>query len=231
MSENEKARATWDQVAALHSSVEPVELGSSASFQYRVDPKHLCFVLSRYKFCAKMLTGKRAVLEVGCGDAVGTPIVAQVVDRVVGIDWDEDLVASNRRRLSVKNCEFESHDIVSAPVNGQFDAIYSLDVIEHVAPDLESRFMDHCCSGLGSSGILILGTPNLRADAYTSESSRLGHINLKDAKGLRTLLDGYFENVFVFSMNDEVVHTGFYEMGHYLFAMGVGLRQVSGANT
>jgi hypothetical protein len=35
----------------------------------------------------------------------------------------------------------------------------------------------------------------------------------------------YFQNVFVFSMNDEVVHTGFSPMAHYLFAMGVGVRK------
>ena len=29
----------------------------------------------------------------------------------------------------------------------------------------------------------------------------------------------HFRNVFIFSMNDEVVHTGFYPMAHYLFAL------------
>ena len=34
----------------------------------------------------------------------------------------------------------------------------------------------------------------------------------------------YFENVFVFGMNDEVVHTGFYPMCHYIFVLGTGKR-------
>ena len=29
-------------------------------------------------------------------------------------------------------------------------------------------------------------------------------------------------NVFVFSMNDEVVHTGFHKMANYVFAIGAG---------
>jgi hypothetical protein len=29
----------------------------------------------------------------------------------------------------------------------------------------------------------------------------------------------YFKHVFMFSMNDEVVHTGFFPMAHYLFAL------------
>ena len=36
---------------------------------------------------------------------------------------------------------------------------------------------------------------------------------------LKSLLSKYFHNVFIFSMNDEVVHTGFYPMAHYLFAL------------
>jgi len=32
----------------------------------------------------------------------------------------------------------------------------------------------------------------------------------------------FFRNIFIFSMNDEVVHTGFHPMAHYLFAIGVG---------
>src|SRR5262249_47894355 len=33
------------------------------------------------------------------------------------------------------------------------------------------------------------------------------------------LLEKYFAHVFIFSMNDEVVHTGFSPMAHYLFAL------------
>jgi hypothetical protein len=29
----------------------------------------------------------------------------------------------------------------------------------------------------------------------------------------------YFHHVFIFPMNDEVVHTGFYRMANYLFAV------------
>jgi hypothetical protein len=36
----------------------------------------------------------------------------------------------------------------------------------------------------------------------------------------------HFENVFVFSMNDEVVHTGFTPMAHYLLAIGAGRKSL-----
>ena len=34
----------------------------------------------------------------------------------------------------------------------------------------------------------------------------------------------FFHNVFIFSMNDEVVHTGYAPMAHYLLALGCTLR-------
>jgi hypothetical protein len=42
---------------------------------------------------------------------------------------------------------------------------------------------------------------------------------------LKALLDIYFENSFIFSMNDEVVHLGYYPMAHYLFGVGVGKKR------
>ncbi len=32
----------------------------------------------------------------------------------------------------------------------------------------------------------------------------------------------YFHNVFMFSMNDEVVHTGYHRMAHYVIALCAG---------
>ena len=55
-----------------------------------------------------------------------------------------------------------------------------------------------------------------------SAGSKAGHVNCKDAPTLKLLLSVYFHNVFMFSMNDEVVHTGFYPMAHYLLALCCG---------
>ncbi|CCQ53625.1 hypothetical protein CWATWH8502_2077 [Crocosphaera watsonii WH 8502] len=67
-----------------------------------------------------------------------------------------------------------------------------------------------------------MGMPSLESQAYASEGSKQGHVNCKTGKDLKALMLDYFHNVFMFSMNDEVVHTGFFPMSHYLFALGVG---------
>ncbi|MFZ5866779.1 MAG: hypothetical protein ACOYXY_12930 [Thermodesulfobacteriota bacterium] len=84
--------------------------------------------------------------------------------------------------------------------------------------------MRNVLASLSDTGVLIIGTPSLESQRYATPASKAGHVNCKDHNGLRALMNRYFNNVFLFSMNDEVVHTGFYGMAHYLFALGVGKR-------
>ena len=205
----------------------PATMGPWTSHIWRQDPRHMCFLLSRYKFVAKMLAGKAGVLEVGCGDAVGTPIVLQTVGAVHGIDFEPLVLNDAKERYhkeGIERATFAVHDVTSAPVPGLFEAAFSLDVIEHVPAQVENVFIDNICSALAPQAVCILGTPNVSADQYASPGSKAGHINLKSAAALNDLLARRFHNVFSFSMNDEVVHTGFEPMAHYLLAVGVGVK-------
>ena len=223
-----RAEEAHRDAVELQVGGEPVLLGPYASHSLRTDAKHMCFVLSRYKFCAKLLEGKARVLEIGCGDAIGLPIVAQSVGHIDATDWDPKVIEDNKRRMSfLPNCTFSQLDIVGQAFTPPADAVYLLDVIEHLEPRTEGRVMRHIVSSLVESGVCIIGTPNAEASQYASPQSEVGHINLKDYKSLRKTLQEYFENTFLFSMNDEVVHTGFYAMAHYLFAIGVGKRERS----
>jgi 2-polyprenyl-3-methyl-5-hydroxy-6-metoxy-1,4-benzoquinol methylase len=225
-----EARKAWD--LHIESTIDQFEtkeisLGPWTSDSLMHDPKHMVFVLSRYKFCAKMLSGKSRVLEVGCGDAFGAPIVAQAVGHLDCIDWEPRNIEGNRRRLShLKNVSFAVGDISTKQPSGKYDAIFNVDVIEHVEPEYEKSFMDNMVATLSDSGVLIIGTPNETASQYATSRSLHQHINLKTADSLKSLLDLYFENSFIFSMNDEVIHLGHYPMAHYIFGVGVGKKRV-----
>ncbi len=203
--------------------IHPIAMGPWTSYSLIHDPIHMSFVLSRYKFCARMLAGKNLVLEVGCGDAPGTPIVAQFVNKIIAVDVDDRLIESNRNRLSpIKNIEFRLFNICRKVPKEKFAAAYSIDVIEHLDKKLNRQFMENTVKCLEPHGICIIGTPNITANKYATPRSRVQHINLHSYQTLRQRLEKYFANVFMFSMNDEVVHTGFSSMAHYLFGMGVG---------
>ena len=103
-----------------------------------------------------------------------------------------------------------------------FDAVVSLDVIEHIAKEDEDRFLQTLALNLKPDGVAVIGTPNITMDKYASPSNKIGHVNLFDQKRLHELLSRVFQNVFIFGMNDEVIHTGFYPMCCYIMAVCAG---------
>lgn len=204
-------------------------LGSWTSIDWLYDPKHLVFNLSRYKFVAKMLEGRKNVIEIGCGDGFGIPTVAQGVENVYAVDWEPKLIDGNRKRMKQwENINFICNDMNNSPLPGDIkaSAIYSIDFIEHIDPQKEDMVMKNMIRSYEcrENAIMIIGTPNITAKEYASPVSKKLHINLKSHVSLRELLGKYFHNVFMFGMNDEVLHTGYAPMCHYLWGIGAGLK-------
>lgn len=200
-------------------------LGLMTSGSWNEDPKRLLFTLSRYKFVAKMLAGRKRVLEVGCADAFGTRIVQQAVGALTAVDFDPVFIADVHDRMD-PYWRFESfvHDLLQQPVPGDFDAAFALDVLEHIRPEDEAAFLRNLCASLTPTGVAIIGMPSLESQVYASSQSKAGHVNCKSGEELRRVMGQYFHSVFMFSMNDEVVHTGYFPMAHYLLAVGSHLK-------
>jgi len=193
------------------------QLGLMINESWNQDPKRTLFTLARYKFVAKMLADQDSVLEIGCADAFGTRLVQQVVKQVTAVDFDPVFIEdAQSRKDPAWPLDCFVHDLLEGPVPGEFDAIYSLDVLEHIAPDQEAVFIQNALASLKVTGVMIVGMPSLESQAYASPQSKAGHVNCKSGQDLKALMRQYFDQVFLFSMNDEVVHTGFYPMAHYL---------------
>jgi hypothetical protein len=217
---NETREPQYNRCLDLRNTIGLTSLGLMTNQVWYDDPRRLTFLLARYKFVAKMLAGRRNVGEVGCGDAFGTRVVLQEVPDVTVYDFDPLFIQDIRTRRDKKwLLKAEVHDIVAGPLPRKHEALFSLDVIEHIAPDKEDAYLANLCASLTENGMLMIGTPSLESQAYASPPSKAGHINCKTGTQLKALLEKYFAHVFIFSMNDEVVHTGFSPMAHYLFAL------------
>jgi cyclopropane fatty-acyl-phospholipid synthase-like methyltransferase len=211
---------------ALRAAKGAARLGLRADAAWHADPKRLGIVLSRYKFTAKMLDGKAQVLEVGCGDAWASRVVRQAVGTLVGVELLPEWVEDARQGMEDPWAfEVRQHDMLTGPVAGSFDAAYALDVLEHIDAADEDRFLANIVHSLVAPGVLIIGMPSLESQSYASPGSKAGHVNCKTAPELKTLMQRFFHDVFMFSMNDEVVHTGYHKLAHYLFALCVGKRE------
>jgi 2-polyprenyl-3-methyl-5-hydroxy-6-metoxy-1,4-benzoquinol methylase len=173
------------------------------------DPKHLVFTLARYKFVAKMFSGMRSVLEVGCGNGFGAAIVAQNVGSLHCTDPDVS------RTGRIDGIKYSDHDILSGSIPN-YDGVFCLDVFEHIAD--EETLLHNLAD---CAPVCIIGTPSLESQAYASADSKAHHVNCKSGEVLRACLRKHWPHVFIFGMNDETLHTGFLPMSHYLLALCV----------
>ena len=195
------------EVRRIYNEIEnmkPVQMGFMASHILRSDPKHLAFTAARYKFVAKMLEGKTRVLEVGAGDGFFSVIVKQHVKEIVLTD-------------AVGRDGIQARDLMAGPFYDGFDGGYCLDVLEHIDEEYEGTFLENFKQSV--SGPVIVGMPSIESQVYASEYSRQGHVNCKTKEGLRLAMKRHFQEVFMFSMNDEVIHTGI--MANYWLAVGL----------
>jgi 2-polyprenyl-3-methyl-5-hydroxy-6-metoxy-1,4-benzoquinol methylase len=197
--------------------------GRHWSYNLRDDPKRLVFVLARYQFAAKMAGPSRSMLELGCSEGIGAPILTGFSAEYTGVDMDGSAISSAKKNFSSKTRRFLKDDFLKKKY-GVFDSVVSLDVIEHIHAEFEPQFFDTIWKNLEEDGICVIGTPNITSDRHASRTSRLGHVNLYSADRLVKSMKNIFHNVFLFGMNDEIVHTGFAPMAHYLIAVGCYLR-------
>ena len=227
-------RDAWQNVKDIIGN-ESVTLGHHWSFNLRNDPKRLPFVLARYKFAAKMSCAGARVLELGCSEGIGTPILAEHATGYVGVDMDADAVATAQRNFGSDKVRFEADNFLgktygetggdsAGDSSGAFGGVVSLDVIEHISTDIEDQYFDTVAANLTSDGSAVVGTPNITADQYASPMSKAGHINLFDAARLVAAMQHVFHNVLQFGMNDELLHTGYASMAHYLICVGCNKR-------
>lgn len=219
----------YSEIISHHQEHGPAELGMMLSHTWYEDPKRLGFVLARYKFVSKMLAEKSLVLEVGCSSGFPSYTVAETVGSLHAIDFDPlfideaiKLNIDSRNPIFFKVWDIVLTPLTSGPTDETYDAAYALDVLEHIQPEDEQRFIAHIYKALKKDGILIIGTPSLESQKYASFQSKQGHVNCKTQETLKELMNEYFKNVFNFGMSDEIVHTGFGPMCHYLLCVGIG---------
>ncbi|MCK4598747.1 class I SAM-dependent methyltransferase [Candidatus Bipolaricaulota bacterium] len=141
------------------------------------------------------------VLELGCGEDIGTVMFTEGGNEVTGVDFDGEAIDHAKRTLEKTGIHFVCADFLGKTY-GSFDAVISLDVIEHIPKSREDKFLRTISMNLKPDGFCVVGTPNDTASQYASEAKKAAHVNLFTAEKLTALMNRYFRNVFLFGMND-----------------------------
>ena len=103
------------------------------------------------------LDGKTA-LDVGCGAGLLCEPLARLGARVTGVDASPEVIAVARQHASAMGLSIDYRAGDVQELEGQFDLITSLEVIEHVADP--AAFVQALAARLAPGGLLILSTPN-----------------------------------------------------------------------
>jgi 2-polyprenyl-6-hydroxyphenyl methylase/3-demethylubiquinone-9 3-methyltransferase len=141
----------WDpdgRSAMLHK-LGPVRL---KYIRDRIDQHWQCDECSR-----RPLEGKSA-LDVGCGGGLLAEPLARLGAEVTGVDASPEVIAVAREHAAGMGLAIDYRVADVQELEGQFDLITCMEVIEHVADP--AAFVQALAKRLAAGGLLILSTPN-----------------------------------------------------------------------
>lgn len=216
----------WNKYGAMQKD-SSVSLGPHSSFEWNNSRRQLLFTAARYKFAMKMIGNlyepdEKTILDLGCSDGFGTHYVAEYAKLTVGVDFDEEAIEYAKKYSCFNNKNEKISYKLENFLNkryGKFDGVVSFDVLEHIYPENVESFMKTVLMNLKETGTFVVGTPSLETQQYSKEYVANSHVNIYKGEDFYKMLKQYFYNVYLFTQNDEVIHTGFLRMANYLIAV------------
>lgn len=137
--------------------------GASAML-HRLNPVRLAYVRDRIdqhwqcdEHVRRPLEG-RSALDVGCGAGLLAEPLARLGARVTALDAAPELIAAARAHAAGQGLEIDYRAAAVEEVEGRFDLVTALEVVEHVADP--AAFVRALADRLAPGGLLILSTPN-----------------------------------------------------------------------
>lgn len=131
---------------------------------HKLNPVRLCYVrdwIDQHwqidEHSRTPLEGKSA-LDVGCGAGLLAEPLARLGAKVTAIDAAAELIDVARKHASAMGLEIDYRAGDVQELQGQFDLITCMEVIEHVAEP--AGFLKAVAKRLAPDGLLVLSTPN-----------------------------------------------------------------------
>jgi Predicted glycosyltransferases len=147
----------------------------------------------RYEFAANLCKGGH-VLDCAVGEGIGAKILAKSAQKVTGVDIDPKTLQSAKDSLKGFNVELVCASAINLPFpNEHFDAITSIETIEHLPEHLHEQMLTEFRRVLKKDGVLILSAPNIeRSSKGKIAPSNYFHLKEFRFEELSSLLEKFF---------------------------------------
>jgi len=127
----------------------------------------------RYVFAKRYVRPGMVCGDFACGSGYGSALLAEVADRVTGIDIKQSVVDVVAKRYAARtNIQFICHDLRAITFDSDYDIIVSFETVEHVAEQDVIVLFRNYAKALKSGGTLIFSTPYLQK--RTREAIEMG---------------------------------------------------------
>lgn len=216
----------WFAITEAISHTEDVTLGSGMARWMAKDPRRLAFHMSHYKFASKLIGRGKRVLDINCGEGLGTWLLALECGFAKGMDSDGIAVETARRNWRDDRIEFAVPDSAVNPQNAAvvpveaWNAVVAFDALDRLPSGGSRDFLASLAGNLAHDGIAIVGTPSLESRRYAAAGQTVGSGEGFTYEKLEAEMQAHFHHVFMFTWNDEVMQLGFPRMAEYLVAVG-----------
>lgn len=180
----------WEGVVHLFEDKEKV-LGPVSSKLFLSEPQKMSNFFSRYKFLAKMICKKKKILELGCGEALGSTLISEYSAEYLGVDREEESISIAEKNWKSHKCRFIAEEFLGKSF-GCFDAVVAFNLLERLELHEETVLFETIRVNLDKGGICALCVRNE------------GKFVEKVAIGMEML----FYNVLTFTICNGCVHSG-----------------------
>jgi 2-polyprenyl-3-methyl-5-hydroxy-6-metoxy-1,4-benzoquinol methylase len=168
-----------------------METATGAEYISQAHVRHIM----RYVDAREMLGTKHMVIaDAACGTGYGSHILA-TYHSVFGFDNCDEAIIEARKHHN-KECFFEYRNILQASLPGHYDAIVSIETVEHFDKPMGERLIRNFWNSLRISGTLIISTPYCETSGPSPVTKQhLWEYSLTDFEQMLTYAGFSVENI------------------------------------
>jgi len=149
--------------------------------------------LHRYAMACQLAKG-RQVLDIACGEGYGSAMLAEVAQRVIGVDISQDVIAHARLKYRKGNLEFKAGSCSGIPIqDASVDLVVSFETIEH--DDQHEAMLSEIKRVLSPNGVLIISSPEKLEYSVLANYSNPYHVKELYRDEFEKLMASHFKHI------------------------------------